>query len=60
MRLAGVINTNAGLLSFTTGLPKAIRKDNSKEFCGREMMAWAHLHGVALTFIESKRPHRIL
>lgn len=27
------------------GLPKAIRTDNGKEFCGRAMLTWAHQRG---------------
>jgi len=33
-------------LATTRGLPKAIRTDNGKEFCGRAMLNWAHARGV--------------
>ena len=35
-------------LTTTRGLPKAIRTDNSKEFCGRSMLNCAHYTGVQL------------
>lgn len=35
-------------LALQLGLPHAIRTDNSREFCGRAMLAWAHLRGIAL------------
>ena len=38
------------------GLPKIIRTDNGKEFCGRAMLMWAHQKNVALRLIERKRP----
>jgi transposase InsO family protein len=34
------------------GLPQAIRTDNGKEFCGRAMLTWAHVHGVNLFLIQ--------
>lgn len=30
------------------GLPKTIRTDNGKEFCGKAMLTWAHERGIAL------------
>ena len=39
-------------LAITRGLPKAIRTDNGKEFCGRAMASWAHTRGVQLFLIE--------
>jgi transposase InsO family protein len=33
-------------LAVTRGLPKIIRSDNGKEFCGKAMVAWAHERGV--------------
>ena len=37
------------------GLPKVIRSDNGREFCGGAMAVWAHVNGVALRFIESRK-----
>ena len=40
------------------GLPKVIRSDNGREFCGRAMAIWAHENGVALRFIEPGKPNQ--
>ena len=40
------------------GLPKAIRTDNGKEFCGRAMLSWAHERGVQLFLIEPGKPNQ--
>jgi transposase InsO family protein len=40
------------------GLPKVIRSDNGKEFCGRAMAIWAHENGVSLRFIEPGKPNQ--
>jgi transposase InsO family protein len=40
------------------GLPKVIRSDNGKEFCGRAMVTWAYENGVALRFIEPGKPNQ--
>ena len=40
------------------GLPKAIRTDNGKEFCGRAMLTWAHERGVKLFLIEPGKPNQ--
>ncbi len=40
------------------GLPKVIRTDNGKEFCGRAMAIWAHENDVALRFIEPGKPNQ--
>lgn len=40
------------------GLPKAIRTDNGKEFCGRAMLTWAHPRGVQLFLIEPGKPNQ--
>lgn len=29
-------------IAFQRGLPKIIRTDNGREFCGRAMLNWAH------------------
>lgn len=45
-------------LSLTRGLPKVIRTDNGKEFCGKAMVAWAHERGVELRLIEPGKPNQ--
>jgi putative transposase len=45
-------------LAMTRGLPKVIRTDNGKEFCGRAMLTWAHAHRVALRLIEPGKPNQ--
>ncbi len=45
-------------LAVQRGLPKAIRTDNGKEFCGRPMLLWAHLRGVKLFLIEPGKPNQ--
>lgn len=45
-------------LACRRGLPKAIRTDNGKEFCGRAMLAWAHARGVKLFLIEPGKPNQ--
>ena len=40
------------------GLPKVIRSDNGREFCGRAMAIWAHENNVALRFIEPGKPNQ--
>lgn len=40
------------------GLPKIIRTDNGKEFCGRAMLTWAHARGVGLRLIEPGKPNQ--
>ena len=35
-------------LWFERGLPRVIRTDNGKEFCGRAMLSWARQRGVQL------------
>jgi len=35
-------------LALSRGLPKVIRTDNGKEFCGKAMVTWAHEQGVML------------
>ena len=45
-------------LAMSRGLPKAIRTDNGKEFCGRAMLTWAHQRGVKLFLIEPGKPNQ--
>lgn len=45
-------------LAILRGLPKAIRTDNGKEFCGRAMLLWAQLRGVKLFLIEPGKPNQ--
>ena len=45
-------------LALTRGLPKIIRTDNGKEFCGKAMVAWAHERGVELRLIEPGKPNQ--
>lgn len=45
-------------LARTRGLPKVLRTDNGKEFCGRAMLTWAHQHQVTLRLIEPGKPNQ--
>ena len=45
-------------LASKRGLPKAIRTDNGKAFCGRAMLSWAHARGVQLFLIEPGKPNQ--
>lgn len=45
-------------LAVTRGLPRVIRTDNGKEFCGRAMLTWAHTHNVTLRLIEPGKPNQ--
>ena len=45
-------------LAIQRGLPEVIRTDNGKEFCGKAMLEWAHLRGVALRLIEPGKPNQ--
>lgn len=45
-------------LWFERGLPRVIRTDNGKEFCGRAMLNWAHQHGVQLRQIQPGKPNQ--
>ena len=45
-------------LALSRGLPKVIRSDNGKEFCGRAMVTWAHKRGVLLRLIEPGKPNQ--
>ena len=45
-------------LAFERGLPRVLRTDNGKEFCGRAMLTWAHTRGVTLRLIEPGKPNQ--
>ena len=45
-------------VALNRGLPKAIRTDSGKEFCGRAMLTWAHERGVKLFLIEPGKPNQ--
>jgi len=45
-------------LALSRGLPKVIRSDNGKEFCGKVMVTWAHERGVQLRLIEPGKPNQ--
>lgn len=45
-------------LALGRGLPKVIRTDNGKEFCGKAMVTWAHERGVQLRLIEPGKPNQ--
>ena len=45
-------------LALTGGLPRTIRTDNGKEFCGKAMATWAHERGIELRQIEPGKPNQ--
>jgi transposase InsO family protein len=45
-------------LALSRGLPRVIRIDNGKEFCGKAMIEWAHARGVDLRLIEPGMPNQ--
>ena len=45
-------------LALSRGLPKIIRSDNGKEFCGKAMVQWAYQRGVTLRLIEPGKPNQ--
>ena len=45
-------------LLLSRGLPKVIRTDNGKEFCGKTMVIWGHERGVQLRLIEPGKPNQ--
>lgn len=45
-------------LALSRGLPKVIRSDNGKEFCGKAMVTWGHARGVQLRLIEPGKPNQ--
>jgi putative transposase len=45
-------------LVLSRGLPRVIRTDNGKEFCGKAMIEWSHARGVSLRLIEPGKPNQ--
>ncbi len=45
-------------VALTRGLPRIIRTDNGKEFCGKAMATWAHERGIELRQIEPGKPNQ--
>jgi putative transposase len=45
-------------LALERGLPRILRTDNGKEFCGRTMLTWAHERGLTLRLIEPGKPNQ--
>jgi transposase InsO family protein len=45
-------------LATSRGLPRIIRTDNGKEFCGKAMLEWAHRSRVTLRLIEPGKPNQ--
>ncbi|WP_167706746.1 IS3 family transposase [Xanthomonas arboricola] len=45
-------------LAHSRGLPKVIRTDNGREFCGKAMFVWAHARGVQLRLIQPGKPNQ--
>jgi len=45
-------------LALSRGLPKVIRTDNGKEFCGKAMVTWAYERGVQLRLIQPGKPNQ--
>lgn len=45
-------------LALSRGLPRVIRTDNGREFCGKAMVEWAHARGVDLRLIEPGKPNQ--
>ena len=45
-------------LWFERSLPRIIRTDNGREFCGRVMLNWAHRRGVQLRQIQPGKPNQ--
>lgn len=52
------VNRVLDRLALSRGLPKVIRTDNGKEFCGKAMVTWAYEHGVQLRLIEPGKPNQ--
>ncbi|MGD3046947.1 integrase core domain-containing protein, partial [Xanthomonas oryzae] len=45
-------------LAHSGGLPKMIRTNNGKEFCGKAMVAWAHANRVQRRQIQPGKPNQ--
>jgi putative transposase len=45
-------------LAVERGLPRILRTDNGKEFCGRAMLTWAYERGLTLRLIEPGKPNQ--
>lgn len=45
-------------LALSRGLPKIVRTDIGKEFCGKAMVTWAHERGVQLRLTEPGKPNQ--
>ena len=45
-------------LAIERGLPRILRTDNGKEFCGRAMLTWAYARGITLRLIEPGKPNQ--
>ncbi len=45
-------------LASSRGLPRVLRTDNGREFCGRVMLTWAHERGLTLRLIEPGKPNQ--
>jgi transposase InsO family protein len=45
-------------LAIQRGLPEVIRTDNGKEFCGKDMLVWAHDEKVDQRLIEPGKPNQ--
>jgi putative transposase len=45
-------------LGATRGTPRVIRTDNGKDFCGKDMLIWAHDEKVDLRLIEPGKPNQ--
>lgn len=57
--IAGIGVTRAmDRLAVTRGLPRVIRNENGKEFCGKAMVAWNHDRGVQPRLIELGKPNQ--
>ena len=47
-------------LALSRGLPKVLRTDNGKEFCGKAMATWAHERGIWRREYNDERPKKAL